>query len=117
MNGWRYGVLAALAASVCAGSWAEAAKVKDVTVYREDGHFGGWPANNGIWVWGDEIVVGFTRGEMDYDKEDGHPIKRENSGPRQARSLDGGETWTIEMPSFLLPDRRKSLANCSRRSF
>ena len=25
-------------------------------VYRESGRFGGWPANHGIWIWGNEIV-------------------------------------------------------------
>jgi hypothetical protein len=33
-----------------------------VVVYREPDRFGEWPANNGIWVWGDEIVVGFMQG-------------------------------------------------------
>ena len=35
---------------------------RNVVVYREPGRFGGWPANNGIWIWGDEIVVGFIQG-------------------------------------------------------
>ena len=26
-------------------------------VYFEPGRYGGWPANYGIWSWGDEIVV------------------------------------------------------------
>ncbi len=29
-----------------------------VIVYKEDGRYGGWPANHGSWNWGDEIVVG-----------------------------------------------------------
>ena len=70
-----------------------------VEVYRQAGRFAGWPANNGIWVWEDEIVVGFTLG---YHKEkSGHTIDGARpSGPRQARSLDGGLTWTIETPSY-----------------
>ena len=32
-----------------------------VIVYRETGKFAGWPANYGMWAWGDEIVVGFTQ--------------------------------------------------------
>ena len=31
-------------------------------VYYEAGRFAGWPANNGIWSWGNEIVVGFSLG-------------------------------------------------------
>jgi hypothetical protein len=35
-----------------------AAQFKNVVVYQEPGRFGGWPANQGIWSWGNEIVVG-----------------------------------------------------------
>lgn len=74
--------------------------IKNVEVFYEQGRFGGWPANNGIWMWGNEILVGFARG---YHKDLGptmHNIDREK--PEEslfARSLDGGETWTIEDPS------------------
>ena len=34
----------------------------DVTIFREPGRYGGWPANYGIWAWGDEVVAGFTVG-------------------------------------------------------
>ena len=66
-----------------------------VTVYKEAGRFAGWPANNGIWVWENEIVVGFTLG---YHKEqEGHTIDRDQPSTRmQARSLDGGQNWAIE---------------------
>ena len=39
---------------------ASAADRKNVMVYKEPGRFGGWPANHGIWSWGNEIVVGFS---------------------------------------------------------
>lgn len=73
--------------------------VQNVDVYNQPGRFAGWPANNGIWNWGDEIVVGFTLG---YHKDkSGHTIDSDRpSGPMQARSRDGGVTWTIETPSF-----------------
>ena len=77
---------------------------RHVMVYREKGRFGGWPANHGIWNWGNEILVGFSaawyqkrdagRHQMDADKPE---------EPRLARSMDGGETWTIETPRSLLP--------------
>ena len=72
--------------------------VKHVAVYREAGRFGGWPANHGMWSWGDEILVGFSRG---YYKDRGpfHHINKEK--PEEfllARSRDGGETWSVEQP-------------------
>jgi hypothetical protein len=75
-----------------------AAAVRHVVVYREEGRFAGWPANHGIWSWGNEILVGFSRG---YYKDLGplHHIDREK--PEEfllARSRDGGETWSIEEP-------------------
>jgi len=81
---------------------AESAEpVEHRTVYFEEGRFAGWPANNGAWSWGNEIVVGFTLGYYKA-KLGGHPIDPNRpSVPRQARSLDGGETWTIETPSFV----------------
>ena len=31
-------------------------------VYRKSGNFAAWPANGGIWHWGDEILVQFQVG-------------------------------------------------------
>jgi hypothetical protein len=68
-----------------------------VKVYHQPGRFGGWPANHGIWSWGNEILVGFSAGyfqdhgparhAIDHDKPEEHVL---------ARSRDGGRTWTIE---------------------
>jgi hypothetical protein len=74
--------------------------VRNLKVYAEPGRFGGWPANHGIWCWGNEILVGFSAG---YYKDNGptrHNIDHEKPEEHLlARSLDGGETWTIENPS------------------
>ncbi len=73
---------------------------KQVIVYREAGRFGGWPANHGIWIWGQEIVVGFSRGYYKDLGPERHNIDREKPEEHLlARSLDGGETWTIENPA------------------
>ena len=69
--------------------------VQHVLVYRQAGRFGGWPANHGIWSWGNEILVGFSRG---YYKDLGerHNIDRER--PEEyllARSLDGPRFATV----------------------
>jgi hypothetical protein len=76
------------------------AAIEHVMVYHEPGRFGGWPANHGIWSWGDEILVGFsagyhkdlgpTRHNIDHDKPEEHLL---------ARSLDGGRTWAVENPA------------------
>ncbi|MEF8810754.1 MAG: hypothetical protein V5A47_07535, partial [Bacteroidales bacterium] len=34
--------------------------INHVKVYYEDGRFAGWPANHGIWIWEDEVLVGFV---------------------------------------------------------
>ena len=52
--------------------------MKHIAVYQEDGKFAGWPANNGAWQFeGDDILVGFTRG--DYQLNDGHNIGPEET--------------------------------------
>lgn len=83
------------------------AAVQHVKVYHQPGMFGGWPANHGIWSWGNEILVGFTMG---YYKDLGarHNIDREKPEMHMlARSLDGGLTWAVEDPGargYLLTD-------------
>ena len=69
-------------------------------VYAVDGRFGGWPANHGIWSWGNEILVGFSAGHYKDLGPERHNIDRE--APEEhllARSLDGGETWSLEDPA------------------
>ena len=96
------------AASMVAGG--EAQDVKNVSVYLEEGRFGGWPANHGAWSRGNEIVVGFETGyfrktrrghAIDYTKPAEHAL---------ARSGDGGETWTIEIPPGLQPPPGEKVA-------
>ena len=77
-----------------------------VVIYREPGRYAGWPANYGIWSWGDEIVVGFTLG---YHDMGGGFHARDRSRPfagMQARSLDGGVTWTAEPTPCRTPGGR-----------
>ena len=75
-------------------------------VYREPGRFAGWPANYGMWRWGDEIVVGFTVGAH---KTVDHGHARDKRQPFvnvQARSLDGGQSWQVEPFNGVLPGGR-----------
>ena len=78
---------------------------RHLTVYREAGRFGGWPANHGIWSWGDEILVGFEAGYFkDEDQTRFHAIDYDRPAEHVlARSLDGGESWSIERPPGLIP--------------
>lgn len=72
--------------------------MKNVTVYADPKYFAGWPANHGAWQWGNEFLVGFMRGRYAPEKLRTHRIK-EPFEKLQARSLDGGETWTVEQPN------------------
>ena len=66
-----------------------------------DASAGGLPIR-GVWSWGNEIVVGL-RSAIFKVNPSGHAV--DNSKPQdeyQARSLDGGLTWSIEKPASLL---------------
>ena len=82
----------------------------NVVVYRQPGRYGGWPANHGIWSWGNEILVGFEAGyfkqqqkrhSIDWDLPAEHLL---------ARSLDGGETWVTEKHPDLRPPNGMKVA-------
>ncbi|MBE0652995.1 MAG: exo-alpha-sialidase, partial [Bacteroidales bacterium] len=65
--------------------------------YQEEGRFTGWPANNGAWSWGNEILVGFVLGYHKTNISGGHAINDDlPSFDAHARSLDGGLTWALE---------------------
>lgn len=77
--------------------------IENGIVHKETGRYGGWPANHGIWSWGNEILVGFELGYFKVN-ERGHSI--DYSKPAEhvlARSMDGGETWKLERPKGLQP--------------
>jgi BNR repeat-like domain len=103
-------ILAGLLSSV-AQAWSAppaASVLKNVIVYRESGRYGGWPANHGIWMWGDEILVGFEAGYFKYNDHT-HSIDWDRPAEHLlARSTDGGDTWRIEHPlSLRAPDGLK----------
>jgi len=70
------------------------APAEHVTVFQKDGRFAAWPANGGMWAWGDEILVCYTEG--DHLKTKGHSYDPATVRSMFARSLDGGQTWTHE---------------------
>src|SRR4029077_857595 len=73
---------------------------RHVVAYAEAGRFAGWPANHGIWSWGDEILVGFSRGDYK-DNGSNYHYNIDRDKPEEtllARSRDGGATWAVEVP-------------------
>lgn len=76
-------------------SYAQSADepVRHGVLYSVEGRFAGWPANHGIWVWDNEILVGFV--DAEHMDRSGHTYNPETARNKYARSLDGGETWTI----------------------
>lgn len=87
--------------AICAAWSADAQAPRHLPVYERPGRFAGWPANHGIWSWGNEILVGFDAAPFVF-REQGHAISREHTIDQLlARSKDGGQTWTIEQPPEL----------------
>ena len=62
-------------AAIGSGPLSHHRSIRHVIVYQKSGRFGGWPANHGIWLWGNEILVGFSAG---YFKD---------HGPKHTRSI------------------------------
>ena len=88
----------------------------NVIVYQEAGRFCGWPANHGIWAWGDEILVGFERAHYQVQEQE-HSIRRDlPSEMRFARSLDGGETWRLEEAAPLTMGRPSAITTTQENS-
>ena len=65
-------------------------------VFQQDGKYGGWPANHGIWVWGNEILVGFVAASYKQENAGLHTYDPSTAENYYARSVNGGETWAIE---------------------
>ncbi|GLQ11588.1 hypothetical protein GCM10007913_35200 [Devosia yakushimensis] len=77
--------------------------IQHVEVYARDGEFAAWPANYGLWIWGDEVVAVFSQGYRG-GQENLHA--RDKTRPfigKQARSLDGGLTWVSEPFNGAIP--------------
>jgi hypothetical protein len=86
---------------------------QQVIVYKQTNRYAGWPANVGLWQWGNEIVVGFGLG---YCKDNGpgrHPVDHDRKGYcALSRSYDGGSSWQTEIPADLNPDKPRYPQPC-----
>lgn len=70
--------------------------VKHTVVYYEPGKFAGWPANGGLWIWGNEILVCYEVGDY-LLRKDHHAFNPDSPMLTAfARSQDGGLTWSVE---------------------
>jgi hypothetical protein len=69
-------------------------RIHHLKVCGEPGQYAGWPANGGMWAWGNELLVGFALGK--HKEQPGHSRDAASMRDTLARSLDGGETWSIE---------------------
>jgi len=79
--------------------------VENYFAFRQPGRFGGWPANNGVWIWDNEILVGFELGYHDENPTGGHAIRGDKpTYSALSRSLDGGKTWKLEDPDNFIRD-------------
>lgn len=67
-----------------------------VKVMYEKGKYGGWPANWGMWNWGNEILVGYSYADHKDITGHGHSYDPKSSLTKFSRSLDGGKTWNME---------------------
>ncbi|MCC6682271.1 MAG: exo-alpha-sialidase, partial [Phycisphaeraceae bacterium] len=75
---------------------AGAVDVQHGIVFSDPALFAGWPANEGFWQWGDEMLVGFRLTKYE-ESSTGHNVAWGHyEWTNFARSLDGGLTWTIE---------------------
>jgi hypothetical protein len=68
--------LAQSAALLASASTSARSRIEHVDVWRHAGRYGGWPANHGMWSWGDEFLVGFTAGVLKTGDPMRHPIDR-----------------------------------------
>ena len=85
-------VLAFAVLQACAG----VPDVEHSVVYANENEFAGWPANEGLWQWGDEVLAAFEVSAYT-EHDDDHNVDREaEKRIAFARSFDGGLTWKAE---------------------
>jgi len=70
--------------------------IEHKVVFQEDGEYAGWPANHGIWGWGNEILVGFVKASFKQTQPGLHTYDPKSAENQYARSFDGGDTWEIK---------------------
>ncbi len=69
--------------------------INSIVCYDEN-CFSGWPANGGMWIWGNEILVSYNRGSFD-PLANFHRIGKGLKLNIFSRSADGGLTWSEDI--------------------
>jgi len=59
-------------------------------VFQENGQYGVWPENHGIWAWGEGILVGFVKASFKQSEPRLHTDNPKSGENQFERSLDGG---------------------------
>ncbi len=77
--------------------------LQHVTVAKEKGRSNGWPANGGMWNWGNEIVVMYDSYHFRRSPNMHAIAFHRPQIVGQARSVDGGRTWKVEKNPIVRP--------------
>lgn len=80
-------------------------------VFFKKGGFAAWPANYGMWLWGEEVLAVFAVGELGHQGRLHARDKHRDFVPVQSRSLDGGHTWRSEPFRGIVPGGRSLSAD------
>ncbi len=56
--------------------------------FQPEGKFGGWPANGGMWAWGNEILLCYT--EADHQDRRGHTYDQSTARTRDRSNRNEG---------------------------
>jgi hypothetical protein len=86
--------------------------MQHVVVHHDEQRWCAVPANNGangpVWQWGDELLLGFTRGTF-LQADRGHQCTYEMPFESWlARSKDAGGSWTVWMPEHYAGDLNRA---------
>lgn len=87
-------ILWSVACILAAAAMGWAVEIENVVIHHRESEFAGWPANEGMWSWGDEMLVAFNVAAFE-EKGEKHSFSGKQE-VRFARSMDGGETWKEE---------------------
>jgi hypothetical protein len=85
-------------------------EIRRSIVFCQPDRFAGWPANYGLWHWGEEVVSIFVVGWVGplrglHARDTSRPF-----APVVARSFDGGATWTIDAFTGVIPTGAATLS-------